>query len=273
MRILCSLALALVCAQALSLTGCSSAGAEGNPASSEGQLVGGVQESRWRAVGYLTHSDEESGVACGATLIAPNVVVTAAHCAYRHRDHQLAFGVGDVAARTRVRVVEVHYHPSAHLERQGVLDVAHALLLNDLAYLVLERAVDGVQPAKLPSGEPERGCGVELVGYGDGDAAGTRTSVEGCVLVGAQLGTDSIVEIRPALGGAVCHRDGDEGHGAILPASDGAPVLVGIYVGSVTQSVTDCVRYTQLLNGYETSAGHLDFYEEGIRRGAALLTQ
>ena len=240
----------------------------------EDELIGGSPESRYLAVGYLTtdRPGETDRALCGATLIAPNVVVTAAHCAARYETSSLSFGVGQIQDRRRVRVSEQHVHPKAHLEAQGSLDAIHALRLYDVAYLVLERAVDGVVPASIDTQKPAARCNVRLVAYGPSgqSSAPIRKGVDGCVVLNAKLGSDTIVEVRPTGGGAVCQRDGDEGH-AVLRVDGTTPVLEGLYVGSVTQSFTDCKKYLQLLNGYEATYGYRSFYEEGIQRGADLL--
>ena len=43
-------------------------------------------------------------------------------------------------------------------------------------------------------------------------------------------------------------------------------VLRGIYVGSVTQGITDCRGGTQYLNGYESVFGYRDFLREQLPR-------
>ena len=267
-----TLALALACV-ALATTGCAVESEDPIEGTGEEALVGGTPESRFLAAGYLASADGSGPALCGATLIAPNVAVTAAHCVYRHRDRKLAFGVGEVSAKARVEVTEVKYHPEAHLEARGRIDLVHTLLLNDLAYMILASPVRGVTPAAIPAAKPAwASCDVRLVGYGKDDSERvTRKGVGGCVVLNAKLGTDQIVEIRPDSGGAVCHRDGDEGHAAIREGAGGAPVLVGLYVGSVTGSLTDCRRYLQLLNGYEESSGHADFYRAAIADGTARL--
>lgn len=54
----------------------------------------------------------------------------------------------------------------------------------------------------------------------------------------------------------------------MLDRNDGtAPVLHGVYVGSVTQGFTDCRKGAQFLNGYEAMLGFRDFVEEGIAEG------
>lgn len=252
-------------------SGCDGA-STGEPATSEEQdLVGGKAEARFQAVGYLTAAGSDEPL-CGATLIAPNVAVTAAHCAHRHRDQALDFGTGEIAERRRTAVRSVHAHPEAHLEKEGSVDLVHTLLLFDLAYLILDAPVDGVVPASLATARPRHGDAVQLVGYGPlDDETLQRKGVRGRVVLNANLAGDSIVEIAPRDGGAVCHRHGDEGHPAVVADASGNPVLVGVYVGSVTQALTDCRKHLQLLNGYEATFGHLAFYEDGIEAGRLAL--
>jgi hypothetical protein len=263
---------AVLAALTLGSLGCGGDGEPGEGTSVEEQhLVGGSAESRYRAVGYLAARDTDD-VLCGATLIAPNVVVTAAHCAYRSRDLALEFGVGEVQDGDRHPVQSIHYHPDAHLESEGSIDLVHTLLLYDLAYVILDEPVSDVLPARLSQLKPKHGEAVQLVAYGPlANDTVRRKGVRGRVILNANLASDTIVEIAPRDGGAVCHRDGDEGHAAVAPSAEGAPLLVGIYVGSVTQSFSDCKKYLQYLNGYEATFGYVDFYEEGIAAGAAAL--
>lgn len=263
---LCALA---VC---LALPGCED---DVSSTSDEQNLVGGKPESRYRAVGYVAAQGEED-VLCGATLIAPNVVMTAAHCVAREgalvedAGGKLEFGVGEIDEGLRTAVRSIHPHPEAHLDAEGDFDPIHALRLYDLAYLILEQPVDGVDPAVLSTTKPKHGEAVTLVAYGPLSSGSVRRKgVDGSVVLNAKLMEDSIVEIRPKGGGAVCHRDGDEGHAAIKPGDDGRPVLVGVYVGSVTQSFTDCKKYLQFLNGYEATFGFIPFYEDAIAAGKA----
>lgn len=226
-------------------------------------LTGGSADTRWDASGYLVTSDEPSHAACGATLIAPKVVVTAAHCV-TDTAKTFSFGTGDIGSRATTRVVERHAHPAFHAEAQGKLDVTHALRNFDIAYLVLEHAVAGIAPAALPAKEASMGLEIQAIGYTNQ----TRKSTPASVVVQVDLGKDPIFEVHPENKSGLCVADGDEGSAVVARDSGTTTTLIGIYVGSVTQALTDCKRGWQYLDGYESAYGYRDFLAEGIKRGS-----
>ena len=243
-----ALALLLVLA-----TGCAGASAAENTAGGDGALVGGQRSAEHAASGYLVRADAPSKVACNATLIAPRVVVTPAHCV-TDATASFAFGTGDVGSST-IAVVERHAHPDFHAESEGVLDIDHALRKFDVAYLVLATAAS-VTPAALTSTAPTMGTSVTAYGY----QAQKRVTTPATIMFGIQLGSDPIFEVHPSGDSALCVADGDEGSPVI--GADGA--LVGIYVGSVTQGFTDCKTGSQYLDGYESMYGYADFLRAGV---------
>jgi trypsin len=249
--------------------GCAASSESSEEATDEGALVGGSRDLRWSASGYLAKGPsmgelDTSKPACGATLISSNVVVTAAHCV-GDASQTFAFGTGDVGSGAVVKVVERHVHPKFHAEAQGSFDPVHALRKYDVAYLVLERDVVGVEPAALPDAKPAIGCNVQAIGYHGQDTSPgrERTSAPACVLLRVTLGTDPIFEVHPAGGSALCIADGDEGS-PVVDRDANRQVLVGFFVGSVTQGFTDCRRGTQFLDGYESAFGYREFFEAGI---------
>jgi hypothetical protein len=229
--------------------------------SAESNLVGGKPDLRWNASGYLVRDPKAKTPACGATLIAPNVVVTAAHCVTD--EAPLAFGTGNFGSGPLVRVAERHVHPDFHREAEGRVDLTFLLRKHDVAYLVLEQDVPSVTPAVFPDEAPSRGCSIQAIGYQG--ASGTRASTPACIMFRITLGTDPIFEVHPAESSALCVADGDEGS-AVVQRDDKRTVLVGIFVGSVTQGLTDCRRGAQFLDGYESMFGYRAFLEEGIAK-------
>jgi hypothetical protein len=269
-----SLAFGLSLLALVAASGCASETEDVEEGQSEDQLVGGARDQRWAGSGYLLGGAsidrlDTKRVACGATLIAPRVVVTAAHCVV-DAGVTFAFGTGDVGSSAPVRVIERHAHPGFHPVAQGKIDLTHALRKFDVAYLVLERAVDSVKPAELIGEKPPVGCHVQAIGY-HGDAKNpdpVRKSTPACVLFNVKLGSDPIFEVHPADRSALCVGDGDEGSPVVLREGN-KHVLVGIFAGSVTGGFTDCRRGTQFLNGYESMFGYGDFLRAGIARVAA----
>lgn len=77
-------------------------GTTSTAAESESEVIGGAPEAGYAAVGFLrdTHfgADGATNVTCGATLIAPDVAITAAHCVENTTDaERFIVGFGTIA--------------------------------------------------------------------------------------------------------------------------------------------------------------------------------
>lgn len=101
---------------------------------------------------------------CSGVLVGPRAVLTAGHCARtpqfgRHRIRQVR--IGNNRARTVTRAVSrVRIHPG--------YDPDEPQRGNDLAVIVLQRAITARAPVALGqvADEPPQGVQVELLGYG-----------------------------------------------------------------------------------------------------------
>ena len=151
-------------------------GADGSEA-----VVGGRSELRDLAVGFVTIRDAgtpggSDPVVCSGTLIEPDVVLTAAHCA---GTGVMGFGVGPANAWTEWSEAKVMYlHPA--------WDPKHPTNgFDDIAVMKLEKPIASVPPLKLSPSAPgllDRLFGKEFlyIGYGKTEqgATGLRKSFD-----------------------------------------------------------------------------------------------
>jgi Trypsin len=156
-------------------------------------IVGGMEDRRHDAVVALVATPLSCGepetVVCSGTVIAPRVVLTAAHCI-----ESLALAPGEVvigastrsAAARRIRIVET------------VVDPAWNAPAHDLALVLLAEDA-GVVPVRTADATVSIGGLVELVGYGldDGEQTGTRRA--GTARVAEISATHVRVRPEPAL--------------------------------------------------------------------------
>jgi len=190
-------------------------------------IVGGAIDSGHPAVVAIgnrrTDCGERLAPHCSGTLIAPRIVLTAAHCvsdAAFPDQLEVLFGASVSAPDAWVlRVSHAELHPSYRQRGVGL----------DLALLVLEDAVDPQSVPPLPLDVQQRiavtaGASVTLVGFGQADAPdavpGHKRS--GTARVAAVQDQSFRIVKGPAL---TCH--GDSG-GPVLMAADGQELVVGI---------------------------------------------
>ena len=125
----------------------------------------------WSAVGRLT-LDGGQGF-CTASLIAPDIVLTAAHCLYDEqtgdqyatKDFEFQAGWRDGRAEAFRKVKSILAHPKYHFESANYVEkVSH-----DIAVIMLDQPIQtqNIQPFVVTS-LPHRGAGVLIVSYAPG---------------------------------------------------------------------------------------------------------
>jgi len=132
-------------------------------------IVGGVStaEGEFPATGMLLKGRRYR---CTATLIAPDVALTAAHCLGETGFGEFAFSLdrdmSDLEASDPIPVIAYHRHPD-YQEQDKPTDIAH---VNDVAVVILQWPVTGVPVEQLytPNLPAFFGSGTELglCGYG-----------------------------------------------------------------------------------------------------------
>jgi trypsin len=190
---------------------------------------------------FVVAVGDTQGPDCGGTLIAPAVVLTAAHCVVGHvgRPGELRVLAGshaisadlaaEEAAGHAVGVTAIYVHPKFSPETMHY----------DAALLILARPVTGVRTVPLASVSPLAGSKVSAAGWGKTQAGGA-TSPGGLRSVGLEIGTErACAHGNAALGSyfaptMLCAsnpgRDtcsGDSG-GPLVATSNGRLELVGI---------------------------------------------
>jgi hypothetical protein len=266
---------------ALVLLGASGSVVRASPAQS---IIGGNPSGAtdYPATGMLiTELDGGSIVDCTATLIAPDVVLTAAHCVPTpYTGRGLAFsldpdardGYGDL-----VPVIVAHAHPDYHPDRTDTVDLTNAA---DIAVLILETPITSVMPEQIDGvldyANVRGGMELEVVGYGvtkfnSSDPSGVKE--QGVVTVDRteafELDTSNAGP-QPCYGdsGGPLFTTGDaprrmvgvvsRAHGAITTCNSGAIVTrVMPYVNWIFQAAADRTNHGQASGDCSAGGGGL----------------
>ena len=183
------------------------------------KIIGGRETSEWPAVGYLARNND---MWCTATLIAPNKILTAAHCVSPRNGRDVySFHVGPKVGATRAYgVSKVVAHPKYDS------DASHY----DIAYLELAETVpEAILPVASSLGAVPVGEELLLIGYGrnqppaSGAGGGSGIKRRGLTKIVAVNET----KIRAQVAG-VSSCNGDSGGPALFTRPDGSVAIVGV---------------------------------------------
>lgn len=160
-------------------------------------IVGGTIASGDPAVVALGPGSACSGEAfvplCSGALIAPRVVLTAAHCVDRPGDYEVFFGSDAGGEGTRISARTAVVHPAFD-------DASNA---NDLALLWLDREApaDPLPALASPLDAAAAGAEVRLVGFGSSAAGAMDAGVkrEGTAVISAVAATTFDIAPQPAM--------------------------------------------------------------------------
>jgi Trypsin len=252
--------------------GCAERAPRQNLAASTATIVAGVASGPEQDGVVLLRATLDNGdLLCSASLVAPNLLITARHCVSYYTDGLFSCtvrgeltdnldGAGELGQHLLATSLEVYGRktPRRVLARgQQVLStLAPSVCINDLAFVVLDQDIDlPIIPLRLGrSAEPHES--VTLVGYGlDGEQQSLdfqnakRRQKTGLAIaaVGPDSAADGVEDVPPRAlilrGPSGCI--GDSG-GPLLAASSGA--LLGVYSLQSAQACTDPAALQQLVH-------------------------
>lgn len=216
---------AIFASLACALTLASGAHAQGLPSDQRAQALGGLRAlntadaaAAWRAVGRL-----DTGASfCSATLIAPDLVLTAAHCLF-HPTTNEAFAPDDLtfsagmrngradAVRTVRRTIVLPGYVAQDGEDMNMIG-------RDLAVLELQHPITASSIAAIPTGRTGRGRDpVTVVSYGQGREAHASIE-ENC----------DFLARRGSVRSLSCHVVSGSSGSPVLRIVDGQPEVIAV---------------------------------------------
>ncbi len=214
-------------------------------------VINGTTDSGDPAVVMLRATQ---GGYCTGTLVAPSVVITAAHCVDGITAKTVGFGLNGQSTPAAVRAQIAHPRWNGNALEAG----------NDVAVLLLQYPVADVTPIPISTdvSEARAGDAVRIVGYGNNRTAGTGfgTKRQASLRVVApnsddgDISQDKFVKVWDASTGTqTCN--GDSGGPVFFSAADGREHVVGVtsfgYQGCEGGAFhTRVAAYTDFLDDY-----------------------
>lgn len=215
--------------------------AEDGVGAARSAIVGGAADGEHPAVVALTLQGQAF---CSGALIAPKVVLTAAHCLHEDfvgalpiSELRVFFGADVAGAGTFVEVTEVRLHPDFAGDVPGRQEDDVAIV-----HLAMEAPVD-----PMPLGEaPKKGADLTVVGFGRTAADVAQTGVKRTGASRISQVTPRLLVMKPEPGGTCL---GDSG-GPALARIDGVEVVVGLHTRSDCRSGMIEERVDAHLDGF-----------------------
>lgn len=204
-------------------------------------MVGGAPESRSGIGASVITVIGSHGTFCSGALIAPDLVLTAAHCIAPNTDYKIV--LYDAQRQPELRDVRrVAVHPQFSL--QGILNhraSADVALLQLAVSLAKPVAALGVPAEPIAAGQPFVVAGIGVTIRGDGKSGGTvraatlaSTSQPGRLQI--RLVDPAANNARPGLGACT----GDSG-APVVQAQAGGAVIIGVVSWSTgAQNAAGC---------------------------------
>jgi Trypsin len=247
-------------------TGCSAEDA----AATQDEIMAG-QVSTEKAVVIIAQNAQQE---CSGTLIAPDVVLTAAHCSSPLTHVYVGYSKSSLTSTLplnpgpgetwqRIAIAERVLNPNWY-RSQGECPLAAN---GDVALLRLESPVKGVIPLSLAATSPVVGDRCEVIGFGRHNATGGLRAVESEVKDWryserrkAKVRVTSVSDDRGQL--VVKGIDGAESNGD----SGGLLFCKGKVAGVVSCTVDRDKRVLDLEKGFGTVLGARSFIDEQMRK-------